>query len=65
MTNAPTPTRSTIEEDPNVKEIRAIRAANSARANYDVDAYFEELKRFEKQHLRARHSDAPPSANGE
>ncbi|HEV2294262.1 MAG TPA: hypothetical protein VGR35_10420 [Tepidisphaeraceae bacterium] len=62
MTDATAPATPTVERDPNVTEIRAIRAAIGAGVNYDIDAYFEELKRFETEYLRARGSDSSPRA---
>lgn len=35
--------------DPIVEEVRKIRDEHAARFNYDIDAIFEDFKRFEKE----------------
>jgi hypothetical protein len=36
-------------EDPIVEEVRKLREEHAARFNNDVDAIFEDLKRFESE----------------
>ena len=39
-------------EDPIVEEVRRLREEHAARFNYDLDAIFDDLKKFEKETCR-------------
>jgi hypothetical protein len=38
-----------MKKDPIVEEVRRVRQRHAKKHNYDLDAIYEDIKRFEKQ----------------